>query len=151
MKHRPRALAVVGLALAAALCLGMGDSLSGGDKTPRRPSRNFTGTVTDRSMTTLNVRYINCEGRTAIKGYLGEMRVDLTFDKIEKVSFGAVNGGYVPGKVAFRNGDVQTFRFKDLTRCYGESNVGWMTVRLRDLREITLDAPPPEEKPKPTP
>jgi len=129
----------------------MGDMGLGGDeRAPRRPGRNFTAVVVDRLMQTLAVSYVNCEGKTTIKGFLGEMQIELSFDKIKKVDFTPGDGGFADGRVLFRDGQSKAMRFKDLTRCYGESDLGKMMVRLKDLKAIEFGEPPPiEETPAP--
>ncbi|NLH50381.1 MAG: hypothetical protein GX444_17510 [Myxococcales bacterium] len=119
--------------------LGMGDMGAGSEKTPRRPQENFTATVTDRSQNKLAVTHVHCEGKTSIKGYLGEMRLTLTFAKIKQVDFSPATSGYVDGTVRFRDGEPREFRFKNLTRCYGDADVGQLMIRLRDLKQIVFD------------
>jgi hypothetical protein len=130
--------------LAAACAMGMGDmSLTGEDKAPKWPKRNFTATVTDRTLTTMQIEHANCEGKTEIKGFLGDIRVELSFDKIKKVSLTGAEGGFSDGVVTFRDGQTKSMRFKSVTRCYGESSMGRMMITIKDLKEIELGEPPP--------
>jgi hypothetical protein len=146
MTNRGRFLPVIVLVVAAFLALGMGDmSLTGGENTPRQPSRNFTGVVTDRSMHTLAVTHMHCEGKTHVKAYLGEMRVELSFDKVARVEFGANDAGYISGVVSFRDGETKRLQFRGHTRCYGQSELGPMMIQLKDVKQIELGPPPPEE------
>ncbi|MDP8221824.1 MAG: hypothetical protein P9L99_00575 [Candidatus Lernaella stagnicola] len=144
--RRSRIVTAVFLAAAVFVSLGMGDLGVEADKTPRAPKQDFTGTVTDRSMNTLAVSHMHCEGKTSIKGYLGEIRVTLDFKNVESVVFAAAAaGGFTPGTVALRDGQIKSMRFKNLTRCYGQTDLGHMMVRVKDLRSIRFDEPPAPE------
>ncbi len=135
------------LVFAVAASLGMGDlGGSSGEKTPRAPQHNFSGTVTDRSMNTLAVTHLHCEGKTSIKGYLGDIRIRLDFEKIERVSFAKGEGGFTFGTVTLRDGQTKNMKFKNLTRCYGETQLGHMMVRVKDLRDILFNEPPLTEE-----
>jgi len=136
---------VVLLVVAAFFLLGMGDLGLTGEKTPRAPSKNFTGTVTDRSNVTVEASHIHCDGKTSIKAYMGDMRLTLPFEKIKKVDFYSTSGGYTLGDVNFRNGEMKKLRFKSLTRCYGETDLGQLMVKVKDLKRIVFNSPPTEE------
>jgi hypothetical protein len=148
MPKRNRAIFFALLAMSFFL-LGMGD-MGGGEKTPRKPKDNYSGTVTDRSLNKQVVSYIHCEGRSSIKGYQGEMRLTLKFEQLKQVDFSPAVTGYVDGLVLFRSGETRQLRFKNLTRCYGDTNIGQMMIRLRDLKQIVFDeanpAPPEAAK-----
>jgi hypothetical protein len=144
MRRKQLILAIL-LLLAATVCMGMGDMLGGDeDKAPRAPKRDFSGTVTDNTLQKLAVSHIHCEGKTEIKGYLGEMRISLAFDRIAGVSFTKGEAGYSHGTVQLRDGQTQQMRFKNLTRCYGESELGKVMVRIKDLRSIRFNESPAE-------
>lgn len=142
--RRTKIVLTVCFAVAVFVSLGMGEMTGSGEKTPSAPMRNFTGTVVDRSLNPLDVSHVHCEGKTAIKGYLGEMRITLDFDKVESVTFSTGDSGFMLGNVVLRDGQTKNMRFKNLTRCYGESDLGHMMIRVKDLRSIRLNPPPPE-------
>lgn len=133
------------LLIAALALLGMGDNGLTGSDTPRTPAKNFTGTVVDRSMVTLHVSHMHCEGKTSVKGYLGEMRITLSFKKIKQVEFYPGAAGYTWGQVTFRDGDVKKLRFKNLARCYGTAEMGQVMVRIKDLKRISFDEQQPQQ------
>jgi len=144
--RRTRVLLMVGLVWVVLVSLGMGDLGGSSDQAPRAPRRNFTGTVVDRSLNQLAVSHVHCEGKTEIKGYLGEMRISLAFDKVERVTFAKGETGFTHGTVAMRDGQTKEMRFKDLTRCYGESDLGQVMIRVKDLRSIQFNEPPAESE-----
>ncbi len=133
------------LLIAALALLGMGDSGLAGSDTPRTPEKNFTGTVVDRSMTTLHVTHMHCEGKTSVKGYLGEMRITLDFAKIKQVEFYPGTAGYTWGQVTFHEGEDKKLRFKSLARCYGMAEMGQVMVRVKDLKRISFDDQQPQQ------
>ena len=132
------------LPIVALLVMGMGEMGLSGDDTPSRPSHNFTGTVTDRSLVSLHIIHIHCEGKTVIKAYLGEMTVKLPFEKIEKIDFYPGSSSHTFGNVQLRSGESKKMRFKSTVRCYGDSEYGQIMVRVKDLKRIEFDAPPPD-------
>jgi len=126
----------------AVLSLGMGD-FGPSESIPPWPARNFTGTVTDRTLVSLPVTNINCEGKTAIKAHLGEMQISLPFDNIAEIEFAPGTADKVWGQVKMRNGTSEKMRFHGTTRCYAKSDLGPVTVKIQNLKNIRLNAPPP--------
>jgi len=134
------------LPVVALLAMGMGNLGLSGEDTPHKPSRNFTGTVTDRSNVAKHVTHMHCEGKLYIYGYLGEMRVKMPFDNLMKVQLNPGPTGYADGVVTLRDGQTQQLRFKNLTRCYGDADLGQIMVRIKDLKLIEFDTPPPPKE-----
>jgi hypothetical protein len=132
------------LPVVALLTMGMGDmGLTGGDDIPPWPSRNFAGTVTDRTLVVLHVDHINCEGHTAIKAYLGEMEIQVPFETIAAIEFSPGTAEAVWGQVELRNGKTDKMRFRGNTRCYAKSELGSLKVKIQNLKSIKFDSPPP--------
>lgn len=131
------------LPIVALLVLGMGDLGLNDQGVPPWPDRNFTGDVTDRSMVTLHVTHINCEGKTSVNAYMGEIRVNLSFDDIKQIDFYPGTAKLSWGNVLLRSGDKQKMQFKNTVRCYGKSKYGPMMVKVKSLKRIAFDQPPP--------
>ena len=121
-------LLTIGLLCLPLLALAMGDGLIPGNDAPKAPKTNYSGAVTDRSLNRVRVTHMHCEGKTSVQAFMGEMRIKLTFDNIEKVEMGGGSQGFTTGSVTYRDGHTKQMRFKNLTRCYGESDLGQVMV-----------------------
>ena len=131
------------LSVIVLLTLGMGDMGLTGSEIPLWPSRNFTGTVTDRTLVSLQVTNINCEGKTTIKAYLGEIQIQVPFENLLSVEFSPGEANRVWGNVQLRNNTIQKMRFLGSTRCYAKSELGPLMVKIQNLKSIKFDSPPP--------
>jgi hypothetical protein len=127
----------------AALTMGM-ESMGGSDKFPT-PKVNYLATVTDTTMVVHQASFVSIGGDTDLSGYRGKAFVTIHFKRISRV---AVKPGeskaFVRATVTLTDGEQVDLKVKGLLRCYGVTDIGNMSIRMRDVRSIELKKGPDE-------
>ena len=128
------------LCLVSLFTMGM-EGMGADDKFPE-PSKNYTATVVDTASVAHKVRKVSMEGKTYVTGLLGKASITIDFEKIDTVSVSpSEDKAYVDAKLKLRDGTTVEVKVRSLSKCYGETDLGNMSVRARDIKSIDFDEP----------
>ncbi len=125
--------------------LGMEGFGGSSDKFPE-PKLDYGATITDLEGVDHQARKISFNGDTALTGFRGKASLTITFKRIARVDVTKTETKtYVNAHLLLRDGKEVDLRVKGLARCYGITDLGEMSVRMRDLKTIVFDEKLPVE------
>ena len=141
-----RRLCIIALAVSVLALLLMGmEGLGGSDEKFPEPELNYGATVTDLDGVVHKIQKASVNGETALSGFHGKASLTINFRRIAKVEISkGETKTYVYAHITLRDGKELNLKVKGLTRCYGETELGNMSVRMRDIKSIVFDETLPE-------
>ena len=140
-------LLIIAVVTLAAFGLGMEGLGGSGDEKFPEPKLNYKAVVTDDQLVVHNAHHVSVSGDTSLSGYRGAAWLTVDFSRIKKVDIGANSEkAYMTADITLRNGKTVVLKVKKLTRCYGITDIGKMSVRMRDIKSIVFDDELPKEQ-----
>ena len=134
-------LLIIAMAL---LFMGM-EGLGGSSEKFPMPKLNYKAVVTDMEAVEHQAHHVSVNGKTSLSGFRGKASLSVDFRRIDRVTISKGDTKtYVYAHVVLRNGREVDLKVKGLTRCYGVTDLGEMSVRMRDIKSIVFDKTPPE-------
>lgn len=125
---------------------GMGMEGFGGsmDEFPE-PELNFNATVTDLDGVVHRANMVSAAGKTTITGYRGKASLTIDFRRLKMITLTPTDSStYVLATITFKEGNTVELKVKGLMRCYGRTDLGDISIRMRDIRKIVFDDKEPE-------
>lgn len=130
----------------AVILSGMGMEGFGGsmDEFPE-PELNYGATVTDLEGVVHRANMVSAAGKTTIMGYRGKASLTIDFKRLKMITFSPTDSStYVLATITFKEGNTVELKVKGLMRCYGKTDLGNISVRMRDIQKIVFDDKEPE-------
>ena len=105
-----------------------------------KPKLNYGATITDSEGVVHKANFISVNGKTSITGLRGKANITVNFNRVASATFSKTETKtWVTAHVVLRSGREIDLKVKGLARCYGMTDLGEMSVRMRDLRQIVFD------------
>ena len=135
------------LLIAAFFHLGM-EGLGSSEKFPE-PELDYRATVTDLEMVEHHVKNVSINGKTSLTGFRGKASVTVDFSRISQAQVSPGDKkAFVNVHLVLRDGRKVELRVNGLSRCYGVTDLGQTSVRMRDIKSIVFAQELPESKDK---
>ena len=141
-------LAILTIIIMACAIFSMGMELggSGGENFPK-PKLNYKAAITDIEGMVHKAEFISLNGKTSITGQKGKANITINFRKIQSAVFSKTESkSWVMAHFILRSGKKVDIKVKGLSRCYGITDLGKMSVRIRDIKAIVFDKELPKIK-----
>ncbi|HDQ39877.1 MAG TPA: hypothetical protein ENN39_02450 [Desulfonatronum sp.] len=131
-------MALVCLAVAALMCLGMGGlgEREVVTKIPR-PDRFFNVEVVDVEDVSFSLREFSMDGLTLLPVTAGKAQISLDFAEITEARF-YLQGDRVQATVTFKNGSSRDFFMEPDLSFFGLTDWGKVNLEAGDIRRITF-------------
>jgi hypothetical protein len=124
----------------ALLLMGMEGFGSSSDTQFPNPKLNYKATITDLDGIAHKATKVSANGKTALTGYKGKATLTINFKRIKSISVRKMDDKtYVMADLTLRDGKAVELKVKGLVRCYGITDVGELSVRMRDIKAVVFD------------
>lgn len=131
---------------AAAILLLTGMGSLQGPASPEKipvPAKKFTAVVLDQMDVSAQFSEASIEGATFLEGKRGEGNHTLSFDHIEQVLF-RLQADRLTGIVKLRDGGSTELTLDANQKLYGRTRYGTFQIKLRDIKKLQIEVPPPK-------
>jgi len=129
--------------------MGM-EGFSSSDEEFPEPDLNYSATLTDIEGVEHIISMASFSGGSELVGLVGKASFTVDFKKIKRVEIEKIeNKTYVLARVWLRGGKQVKLQVKALAKCYGVTELGKMTIRIRDIKSIVFSDEPAAPKVEP--
>jgi len=143
---------LIAIAVAAAMLTGMGSLGSKAETGIPIPDENFRAVVTDKLLLSSKAENVSCNGETFFKAYRGKMQVAIPFKKVKKAVFRETEEeGFQEVTVIFWDGGEHVVKMRNIVKCFGQTDLGPMQIKIRDLAKIEFEKVPEQQTDKEQP
>jgi hypothetical protein len=129
------------LVIVALLSLGMGPwAEDAPDSKIPEPAVSFRAVVWDLDLNTFEVTKVSFNGHVYLTGKVGQAKVSIPFEKIDKVWFETKDGRGIDvvAVVTLIGGEQQTLTVDGTTPCYGLADYGHVSLETRHIRDAVF-------------
>lgn len=125
------------LGLVYVFSAGMGGDSGAIEKIPE-PAKKYTVTLVDQADVTIRLKSFSIKGATFLAGALGKGSYSIGFDRIKDIRFRLVSG-QLEAVVNLLDGQSITINADKGAACYGRTDFGAFTIKLGDIRQLTIE------------